>query len=279
MTTIDSHQHYWQLKRFDYGWITPDNVACNQDRMPPDLWPQMQAASIERAVFVHAANTPDEIPWMLSLADEYPYIAGVVGSLNLAVPYELQRLAGFVHEPRFKGVRIQVPTLPAQEGALAEAMALLAPRRLACDLLIGAGALPEVARMAKAHPNVTYVLDHLACQPVSADGAPAFAAAIRPFAPLPNTVMKLSGYLTASARGGVPRDAVAAVLRSYVDAGLEVFGADRLLFGSDWPVCTMAGTYAEAVGALRTVTASLSAAEQAGIWGGTAARVYHLENG
>lgn len=278
MMKIDSHQHYWQLARFDYGWIRPDNAALHQDRMPPDLHPQMQAAGIERAVFVHATGTPDEIPWMLALSDEYPYIAGVVGSLDLAAPDAPARLAEFARDVRFKGVRINVSPGGEDARPLDAGLAALATHGLSCDLLIGDGALPDVQRMVAAHPGVLFVLDHLACRPVSAGGAAAFEQALRPFAHLPNAVMKLSGYLTASARTGVPGEGICAVLSPYVDAGLRIFGAGRLMFGSDWPVCTMAGAYADAVDALEDTTASLSTAEQADIWGGTAASVYRLES-
>ena len=87
MTTVDSHQHYWQLDRFDYSWIPADNQALHQNRLPEDLRPQMNAAGIERSVVVHAANTADEIPWLFSLCDQFPYIAGVVGYLDLASRY------------------------------------------------------------------------------------------------------------------------------------------------------------------------------------------------
>lgn len=271
--TVDSHQHYWQLHRFDYGWIDPKNVALHQDRTPADLQPHMHAAGIERSVFVHATNTPAEIEWMLRLCDKYPYIAGVVGWVDLTAPDVGQRLAHFARDQRFKGVRLSLPYDEMNRSALDAGLNALGAHQLACDLL-GDATVPQAFPLVLAHPNVTFVLDHLAGAHITAGGEITFARSLTALARLPNTVMKLSGYLTASA--GVPRHDVTRVLQSYVNVALELFGPGRLMFGSDWPVCTMAGTYSNTVDILREITPSLDSAAAQAIWGGTATRTYAL---
>ena len=274
MTTVDSHQHYWQLSRFDYGWIPPDSQALNQDRLPADLHPQMQAAGIDRSVLVHAANTPAEIPWLLSLCDEYPYIAGIVGYINPADRNAVETIHSCARDGRFKGVRLHLPFDSQDRELIDGGLRALAAHNLECDLLLGSHELPQALNLAKANPDLMFVLDHLAGSRIAQGDELAFASALQPFAPLSNTVMKVSGYLTAS--GDIPIATISSSLQPYLDVALDVFGPGRLMFGSDWPVCTQRGSYADAVNTLRLLTQALDPDEQAAIWGDTAARVYHL---
>lgn len=274
MTTVDSHQHYWQLDRFDYSWIPSDNQALHQNRLPTDLRPQMNASGIERSVVVHAANTADEIPWLFSLCDEQPYIAGVVGYLNLATRNTSVAIKGFARDPRFKGVRLHLPFAPRDRALLDDSLRVLAGLGLTCDLLLSHANLPQAIDLATSHPELVFVLNHFAGARITPGNDLNFAVALQPFAALTNTAMKVSGYLTST--GDVPLPTIPGTLQLYLDAALEIFGPDRLLFGSDWPVCTQRGSYADAVGTLRTLTRSLSPSEQAAIWGNTAIRVYHL---
>jgi L-fuconolactonase len=274
MTTIDSHQHYWQLDRFDYSWIPSDNQALHQDRLPADLRPQMNAAGIERSVVVHAANTADEIPWLFSLCDQHPYIAGVVGYLDLTARNASVAIKGFARDRRFKGVRLHLPFAPRDKALIDDSLRALATAGLTCDVLLSPANLPQAIDLATSHPDLTFVLNHFAGTRITPVGDLDFATALRPIAALTNTVMKVSGYLTST--GDVPLPTIPGALQPYLDAALDLFGPDRLLFGSDWPVCTQRGAYADAVGTLRTLTLALSPSEQAAIWGNTAIRVYHL---
>ena len=274
MITIDSHQHYWQLDRFDYSWIPSDNQALHQDRLPTDLRPQMNAAGIERSVVVHAANTADEIPWLFSLCDEHPYIAGVVGHLDLAARNAAVAIKGFSRDQRFKGVRLHLPFAPRDRALIDDSLRALATLGLTCDLLLGPANLAQAIDLASSHPDLAFVLNHFAGARITHGNDLDFASALQPFATLTNTAMKVSGYLTST--GDTPLPTIPGALQPYLDAALDIFGPDRLLFGSDWPVCTQRGTYADAVSALRTLTLALSPDEQAAIWGNTAMRVYHL---
>jgi L-fuconolactonase len=274
MLTIDSHQHLWQLSRFDYGWIQPDQRALYQDRLPPHVLPDMQAAGIQHAVLVHATNTADEIPWLLHLCDEYPYIVGVVGWVDLGSPSVSAALAGFSRDPRFKGVRLHLPIEPSDMAAVEQGLRALAQHHLSCDLLLNLAAMPQALRLIRAHPDVMFVLDHLAGARITAQDTPAFATTIEPLRMLPNVCMKLSGFLTASPHK--EPDALLTSLRAHTDIALDVLGSARLMFGSDWPVCTLAGSYQQAVALLRMVTAGYSQQEQDRIWGHNAQRVYQL---
>jgi L-fuconolactonase len=278
MITIDSHQHYWQLQRFDYGWIPRDNAVLNRDYVPADLWPQMQAAGVERSVFVHASWGPEEVAWMLELSAQYPYIAGVVGSLDLLQPDIDETLARFTRHPRFKGVRVHLPAAEQDRAGMDAGLHAVVRHNLSCDILLNPAHLPQVMQTLARHPDVRFVLDHLACSRVTPGGQAAFKAALQLLAYLPNANMKLSGYLTSSqpALKSLAQTEALNMLQPYIDAALEVFGPQRLMFGSDWPVCTQQGTYAGAVSLLKSATANLSESEQSAIWSGTATRVYCL---
>jgi L-fuconolactonase len=274
MNTVDSHQHYWQLSRFDYSWVPPANQALHQDRLPADLQPQMNMAGIERAVVVHAANTADEIPWLFSLSDQYPYIAGVVGYLDLAARDAPAMIDRFAQDPRFKGVRLHLPLAQDSRPQIDEALRALSRQNLSCDLLLSATHLEQAFELVTAHPDLVFVLDHFAGIHISAGDELAFASELQPFATRTNCVMKVSGYLTAAGEAPVPT--LPRTLQPYLDVALDIFGPDRLMFGSDWPVCTQRGSYADAVTTLHILALALSPDEQAAIWGNTAARVYRL---
>ncbi len=279
MLTLDSHQHYWQLERFDYGWIAPGNAALHQDRLPDDVRLHMLNASIERAMLVHATSTADEIPWLLSLCNQYSYIAGVVGHLNMASPGSTAAIGGFARDPRFRGVRMNLPYAPRDSALISTSLQALDRYGLSCDLLVGRtpAALIQAASLANMHPGVPFILDHLAGIHLTLGGETDFADLLLPFAALPNIALKISGYLTSS--DNIPIAMVAGALQPYLDVALNVLGPARLMFGSDWPVCTQRGSYGDTVGILRNLTSSLSTSEKAAIWGGTAERVYRLQDG
>jgi L-fuconolactonase len=271
MIKIDAHQHVWDMKRFRYSWLTPDSPVLYRNRLPDDVLPEMQKAGIEAAVLVQADGSVEEAYWLLELAGKYNHISGVVGWADLAAPDLPAILAALTAYPGFKGVR---PSIDARQDMdeLRPGLQILDQYRLACDLLISPEQLHDYLRLLSDYPNITFVFDHLA----NSFGAPGdintWKDWLKPVAALPNTVMKVSGYLTAAKT----KPLTPQVLRPYVITGLELFGSTRLLYGSDWPVCTLAGSYADTVAILRSVTAELSVQEQEDIWGKTATRVYQL---
>jgi L-fuconolactonase len=269
---IDAHQHYWQIGRFAYSWLTPALSVIYRDFLPPDVLPQMEAAGIQRSVVIQADSSIAEITWLLELAEKYPTITGIVGWVDLAAPELGETLLEFRKYPCFKGVR---PNRPDSEQAIASilpGLKQLARLGLTCDLLCSPQNLRMVEKLVTQAPDIQFVIDHLAGWTVVPGGAAAWKNALSPLASQPNVSLKVSGYV-AYAR---PKPPLPETLRPYIEASLELFGADRLLFGSDWPVCTMGGAYAKTATLIQHCISSLSASEQAAIWGGNAARIYAI---
>lgn len=272
MKIIDAHQHFWKLGGFAYAWLSPGLSAIYRDFLPADLFPLMSLSGVEQSVLVQADSSLEETAWMLALCEQHPQIAGVVGWVDLASPdlaADLERLA---ENPRLRGVRPALPPLESDWGFLDEALSLLARHHLSCDLLLHPEVYHRVLDLARRHSNLIFVLDHLAGARLTDHGHREWGAVLHPLACLPNVVMKLSGYLTAAATSPLAQQ----VLQPYITIALEQFGADRLMFGSDWPVCTLGGSYELAVELLSLTTGSLTENENADLWGGTAQRVYRL---
>ncbi|MCS7061758.1 MAG: amidohydrolase family protein [Anaerolineae bacterium] len=267
---LDAHQHYWQLSRFNYDWIAPDNSVLRQDYMPADLWPAMRAAGVQAGVVVQAHNSVDEARWLLELTDHNTHLSGVVGWVDLAALDAPATLADLARHPRFKGVRAQ-PT--GDLCAFERALDALADLGLTCDLLIGPDYIESVVALARSHPRIVFVLDHFAGFRLAPGAHEGWRRQVQPLADLPNVVLKVSGYLTAAE----PRPLQTETLRAWVEVAVEVFGAGRLMYGSDWPVCLQAGPYADTVRLVHEATASLDPLARESLHAGTAARVYRLE--
>jgi L-fuconolactonase len=271
MKVIDAHQHFWVLGKFDYAWLKPDLSVIYRDFLPDDYLPLIQVAGVEQSVLVQADSSIAETDWLLALCGECPQIAGVVGWVDLTSPglgRDLERLA---QNRCFKGVRPSLPALNGDRQILDEGLRLLARHNLSCDVLLKPAVYRNVFDLARRHPGLVFVLDHLAGVEVTPGGHRDWAEALRPLANLPNVVMKLSGYLTAADHPLLPE-----ALQPYIHIALEQFSAGRLMFGSDWPVCTLGGSYKQAVELLTVTTASLTGSEKTALWGGTAQRVYRL---
>lgn len=269
---IDTHQHNWQLSRFPYPWIKPDTVLA-VDYLPADALAVMQPAGVAACVLVEAgAGATGELGWFLELAHTHAHIQGVVGHVDLHADFTatLDQLNP-EHRPYLKGIRRGVFD-DMQAGALNALLKSLAEHGLTCDLLIGRDQLQQVTALVSQHPGVTFVLDHFAGAALTGNNLAQYQAALQPVAALPNTVLKISGYLTAAD----PQPLTANILWPYLETALELFGTARMMYGSDWPVCLRGGTYQETVNLLTTVTRNLSPQEQADLWNGTATRTYHL---
>lgn len=270
--TVDAHQHYWQFQNFEYAWHKQVNLPeMNKDYLPADILPHMQALGLQYSVLIQADNSLAETTWMLDLARHHPHIAGVVGWVDLAAPDASESLDGFASDQLFKGVRV-MPAPQQEWRSLSAGLQALATRNLACDLLPAAGTLPLVAEMIRAHPETRFVINHLAGQALIPDGVGPWTEQLRPLSALSNVFMKFSAIQGLAE----PPPISVEILRPYLDSALTLFGAQRLLFASDWPVSTLTGPYHECIEVMRAATASLSAEERARIWGQSAIEVYHL---
>ena len=270
--TVDAHQHYWQLQNFTYPWNKEVNLpAMNLDYLPPDILPQMQALGIQYSVLIQADNSLEETRWMLDLAQRYPHIAGVVGWVDLAALDVAATLDELAQEPLFKGIRL-MPMPEKDWHSLSHGLRALAERELTCDVLPGEETLPLAIEMMRAHPETRFVVNHLAGLPLTPGGVLPWTEKLRPLAALPNVRLKFSAIQGLAE----PPPISAQTLRPYLTSALTLFGAERLIFASDWPVSTLSGPYAECIHTMREVTADLSEHEQAQIWGKTALETYKL---
>ncbi|MFJ4621905.1 amidohydrolase family protein [Streptomyces sp. NPDC088812] len=276
--TVDAHHHVWDLSVRDQDWIDGDS-PLRRDFGLADLAPEARAAGVDRTVLVQTVTVAEETPELLALAAAHDLVAGVVGWTDLTRPDvadELARLRELPGGRRLKGVRHQVQSEADPDWLLRpdvrRGLAAVADAGLVYDLVVLPHQLPSCVRAAARHPGLTFVLDHLGKPPVASGAREPWESDLRALAALPNTAAKLSGLVTeADPAGWTPEE-----LRPYTDAALEAFGAHRLMFGSDWPVCTLAASYGEVLDAARTVTGGLGAAERTELFGATAARVYGL---
>lgn len=269
MITIDAHQHYWQLQNFVYDWHKQVNLPeMNRDYLPSDILPDMQVAGIQYSVLIQADNSLAETAWMLDLAQRHPHIAGVVGWVDLTAPDVDKTLDQLAGEQLFKGIRLSSDDWQLFRHGLRA----LAERNLTCDVLPREGMLPRFLEMMRAHPETRFIVNHLAGQALIPGGVAPWTEQLRPLADLPNVFMKFSAIQGLAE----PPPISVETLQPYLNSALALFGAQRLLFASDWPVSTLSGSYAECIAVMRAVTASLSVDEQAWIWGKSAINTYGL---
>lgn len=275
---VDAHQHFWKYDPAEYPWIGEgmQRLAC--DYLPADLAPLLQAEGLSGSVAVQARQTLEETRWLLSLADEHPAMLGVVGWVDLRSPEVGEQLRELATHPRFVGVRHVVQDEPDPRFLLGDAFVAglrqLHGFGLAYDLLLFPQQLPTAVELAGMMPEQRFVLDHLAKPRIAADGPlDPWRTDLRALARHPNVSCKLSGLVTeADWRGWKPED-----FTPYLEVALEAFGPQRLMYGSDWPVCLLAAEYAEVFGIVDDFIGRLTEAERAAILGGNATRFYRLE--
>jgi len=279
--TIDSHHHFWKYNPAEYAWIDDDMSVIRRDFLPHDLWAAIGSANVDAVISVQARQSLEETRWLLDLAWGFNFIAGVVGWVPLALQTVQQDLDALLALPRgagykLKAVRHVLQAEPDDNYSLGAgfttALRYLARVNLAYDILIIERQLPQAIALVDRHPNLTFVLDHLA-KPRIKDGAIApWRERIRELARRPNVYCKLSGMVTeADYRNWTPDQ-----LSPYIDVALEAFGPRRLMFGSDWPVCLVACDYIRWVKLVRSFIKTLSRDEQADIMGETAMRAYRI---
>ncbi|MGP3966237.1 amidohydrolase family protein [Streptomyces sp. 6N223] len=280
VTIIDAHHHVWDLAVRDQDWITGEAMApLRRDFSLADLEPEASAAGVTGTVLVQTVTVAEETPEFLALADDHELVAGVVGWTDLTDPGVADALAALAALPggrHLVGIRHQVQSEPDAAWLLRpeveRGLAAVAAAGLVYDLLVLPHQLPAAVQAAARLPQLTFVLDHLAKPPIAAGDIGAWAKDIARLAALPNTVCKLSGMVTEADWQAWTSDD----LRPYADTVIDAFGPERVMFGSDWPVCRLAATYAEVMAAARDLTERLTAAEREEVFAGTAIRTYGL---
>ncbi|GAA1171594.1 L-fuconolactonase [Kitasatospora gansuensis] len=279
MNRTDAHHHLWDLTRRPQDWLDgPDLAAIRRNFTLDDLAPDAEAADVDRTVLVQVLPDVEETAEFLALAASSDLIAGVVGWADLTsgqLPATLARLRGGPGGEFLLGLRhlVQGEADPdwLDRPDVRRGLRAVAEAGLAYDLLTLPSQLPAAIRTVRALPELTFVLDHLSKPPIAAGALEPWATRIRELATEPNVFCKLSGMVTEAAPGWS-----AAELRPYADVVLDAFGPERVMFGTDWPVCLLRASYAEVTSAAQDLTAGLSAEERAQVFDGTAARAYGL---
>jgi L-fuconolactonase len=272
---VDTHQHFWNYDPAEYAWIDDRMTPLRRDFLPLDARREMDAIGAIACIAVQVRQTLDETAWLLELEHEFPFIAGVIGWVDLQAPDVDAQLARVAAHSRLVGIRHIVQAEPdgfLERPAFLRGIARLEPFDLTYDILVYARQMPAAVAFARAFPRQRFVLDHLGKPDVRAQEYQSWRAQLNQLAALPNVHCKLSGLVTEADWGSWKPEQ----LRPYLDAALDAFGPDRLMIGSDWPVCTLAGTYKDVIGVTLDAIGEYSVTEQARMLGGTARELWNL---
>lgn len=278
---LDAHNHYWHYNETDYGWMSDDQRILKQDYLPAHLEPSLRENGLHGTVVIQARQVPGETDFLLELKAANDFVRGIVGWADLAASdagAQLESLVG-----RVNGFRHQLEDEPDPEFMLSRAfkngIGALARGNFTYDLLIRPAHLKAAARLADAFPNQPFVVDHLAKPVLTDDGYLAWKDDFAQLALRQNVMCKLSGMVTETAISDWQEEEINIdPYLPFLELALESFGQDRLMFGSDWPVCTLSATYNEVYDIVQLFIDKLSASEQEAIMGRTAAAFYGIEH-
>jgi L-fuconolactonase len=273
---IDAHHHFWHYNPEEYGWIGESMLKLRRNFLPSDLEPELAAGGVHAVVTVQARQTLVETEWLLSLAKEHPWMAGVVGWIPLTSSNAAAHLEHLSPHPKLKGVR-HILHDEADDNYMLRPDFLAGIKELrrfhlAYDILIFERHLPQSLQLVDRFPNQVFVLDHIAKPRIKAGAMEPWRTGIIELAKRPNVYCKLSGMVTEADWNNWSFEN----LRPYFETVLKAFGPKRLMFGSDWPVLLMAGTYHSWLQTVLHVIEPLSESERARIMGGTAREAYRL---
>ena len=273
---VDAHQHFWHPGRYSYPWMGPETEPIARPFLPADLRPLLAEGGVDRTVLVQAQASLDEAFWFLELAEQHEFIAGVVGWVDLLDPTLPRVLDRLLLHASFKGVRHQIHDEPDEAWMIREdvlrGLGELARRGIPYDLLVRPPHLPYIPRVADRLPDLKLVVDHIAKPPIASGEIDQWARDIAAVAQVPQIYCKLSGMITEADWQGWQVEHV----QPYVEVVVEHFGYDRLIFGSDWPVCTLAGSYRRVWDAAHTAIGPLSDGDHAKVFGRNACTFYAL---
>jgi len=273
---IDTHQHFWEYSKERYPWIGEGMEVLAQDRLPADLNPVLEANGIEGTIAVQARQVVAETEALLTMAEEYDFIRGVVGWVDLRSPDVEAQLERFRDRAKMVGIRHVVQDEPDDQFVLRDdfmrGIGKLKAYELVYDILIFPHQLPAAIELARRFPDQVFILDHMAKPSIKDRQMSPWENDIRKLASFENVSCKISGMVTeADWHNWTVED-----FTPYMDAVLEAFGAERLTIGSDWPVCTLAGQYGSVISIAADFIAQLSDNEQKAIWEGNPKRIYGL---
>jgi L-fuconolactonase len=273
---IDAHQHFWRYSPTGYEWIDDSMAALRRDFLPEHLKPEMESNRFDGSVVVQTRQTLDETRWLLELADRSSWILGVVGWVDLRSPDVRSPLKILAQHPKLVGIRHIVQSEPdgrfLLQADFLRGISVLEEFDLAYDILIYAQHLPVAAEFIERFPRQRFVLDHLAKPPIKSGHIDSWAHGIARLAAFPNVFCKLSGLVTeADWERWEPEQIV-----PFLDVAFASFGPDRLMVGSDWPVCLVAASYAKAVGVVKNYVLQKKPECHDRVLGGNAQRFWRL---
>lgn len=274
---IDAHQHFWNYDPQRDTWIDDSMVVLKRDFMPDELRQEMVVNEMNGCVAVQADQSEVETQFLLDLANENPFIKGVVGWVDLRSEAVTERLEHFSVHPKFKGVRHIVQAEPDPYFLLhsdfKNGIASLSRFGLTYDLLIFPKQLKAAIELAKQFPNQPFIVDHLAKPLIKHQLLFSWKESIQELAQLPNVYCKVSGMITEANWHSWKMDEI----RPYIDVVFNAFGTDRVMFGSDWPVCKLAGSYTTTCVLMEEYLSSFSIEDKSRFWGENAIRFYNLD--
>jgi len=274
MLKLDSHQHFWKYSDAEYGWI--DDNALRRDFLPDDLHKELKSAGIDGSVSVQARQTTGETDWLLSLAEQYSFLKGVVGWVPLTSPSVEGDIEKYASRKKLKAIRHVVQDEKDDRFILRpdfnSGVALLDKYGLAYDILIFERHLPNAIQFVDRHPKQRFILDHIAKPRIREGVVAPWRDNLREMAKRPNVWCKVSGVVTEADH----KKWTEAQVRFYIDAAIDAFTPKRIMFGTDWPVCTTATTYKNWTELMHRATKNLSPSERDSIFGGAAAAAYRI---
>jgi L-fuconolactonase len=277
MVRIDAHQHFWKYSAAEYGWIDDSMATLRRDFLPPESVREMASAGLDACVAVQVRQSLEETRWLLALAEDHPQVAGVVGWFDLQSADVWAQLDRFAAHPKLVGVRHIVQSEADDRflvrPAFCRGIAQLEAFGLPYDLLIYPRHLPVASEFLSQFERQRFVLDHLGKPDIRGGERRIWERDLRRLAAHPNAYAKLSGLVTeAHHERWTP-----AQIRPYLDIAFDCFGAERLMIGSDWPVCTVAADYARTIAVVTDYVAALSSADRDAVLGGNAQRFWDLK--
>ena len=272
---LDAHQHFWSYDAAQYPWI-PAGSALHRDWLPGDLAPLLASAGLDGCIAVQARQTVEESRWLLALADRAAIVRGVVGWVDLRSEQVGAQLAELARHAKFRGVRHVVQEEPDVNFMLGadfqRGIGALHQFGLTYDILIFPKQLPSAIELVRRFPDQQFVLNHIAKPPIKAGTLSPWREQIRELAKAPNVFCKVSGMVTEADHAHWQ----ATDFTPYLDVVFAAFGEERVMFGSDWPVCLLAGEYARVFALANDFAAQFTAAAREKLFGGNAARFYRI---
>ncbi len=276
MSRIDSHQHFWKYDAVRDAWITDDMAVIQRDFMPQDLLPLLQQNGLDGCVIVQSDESEAENEFQLANAENNAFIKGIVGWVELVSPDVEERLEYYSQFKKLKGFRHVLQGMPQRDFMLTPAflngISLLNKYNFTYDILIFPDQLKFAAEMVAKFPEQKFVLDHIAKPYIKDNVITGWDTDIAALGKFENVYCKLSGMVTEAKWNNWTE----ADFHPYMDAVVNAFGTDRLMFGSDWPVCTVSGSYAQVCNIVKNYFSQFSQAEQDKIWGENAIKFYSL---